>query len=357
MSRGKHSHEKRWRHRGVVVSSLVVLTLAVLGAGSAYAAYSYEKSNEDLALPGISVAGVDVGGLTREDARAAVEAVASDWLTERITVEAGGESWNVSPSELGVTAELEPALDQAFSVADDYSWIDRAMRRFRDEEVGASFDIAYVFDKEAATEFVKSASGSVLKLPVDASVAIGENGGVVFKRSKPGRELEPAKGIQNLREALKMHLDQVQMPLRKVEPKVGNKDLGKTIVVDLSANTLVLYDGFKVERDYRVATAAPGFETPLGTWTVIGKVENPTWINPAPNGWGAGEPAKILPGPGNPLGTRALYLDAPGIRIHGTYSSDSIGTHASHGCIRMLISDSEDLYPRVPVGSKVLIVE
>lgn len=357
MSRGKHSPEKRWRHRGLVVSSLVVLTLAVVGAGSAYAAYSYEKSNEDLALPGISVAGVDVGGLTREDAHAAVEAVASDWLTQRITVEAGGESWNVTPAELGVTAEIEPALDQAFSVADDYSWIDRAMRRFRDEGVGASFDISYVFDKEAATEFVKSASGSVLKLPVDASVSIGENGGVVFKRSKPGRELEPAKGIQNLREALKMHLDRVEMPLRKVEPKVGNKDLGKTIVVDLSANTLVLYDGFKVQKDYRVATAAPGFETPLGTWTVIGKVKNPTWINPAPDGWGAGEPAKILPGPGNPLGTRALYLDAPGIRIHGTYASDSIGTHASHGCIRMLIADSEDLYPRVPVGSKVLIVE
>lgn len=356
MSKGRHSPERRWQHRGLIVGSLVLLSLLALGAGSAFAAYRYEKAKEDLALPGITVAGVDVGGTSREEARSAVETVADEWLSKRVTVEAGGETWNVTPAELGVTADVEPALDQAFAVSQDYSWIDRAMRRWRDEKVGASFDIAYVFDKQAAAEFVKSASGSVLRPASDASVFIGDKGRVVFKKAKTGRELDPAKGIQNLREALKMHLDQVEMPIRAVEPKVTNKDLGKTIVVDLSANTLVLYDGFKEEKDYRVATAAPDYETPLGTWNVIGKVKDPTWINPAPNGWGAGEPAKILPGPGNPLGTRALYLDAPGIRIHGTYSSDSIGTHASHGCIRMLISDSENLYPRVPVGTKVLIV-
>jgi L,D-transpeptidase ErfK/SrfK len=64
----------------------------------------------------------------------------------------------------------------------------------------------------------------------------------------------------------------------------------------------------------------------------------------------------IPPGPGNPLGTRALYLDAPGIRIHGTYSDESIGTYASHGCIRMHISDSEELFGIVPIGTTVLIV-
>jgi L,D-transpeptidase ErfK/SrfK len=63
----------------------------------------------------------------------------------------------------------------------------------------------------------------------------------------------------------------------------------------------------------------------------------------------------IAPGPGNPLGTRAIYLNAPGIRIHGTYSSSSIGTYASHGCIRMYISDSEALYAQVDMGARVII--
>ena len=52
---------------------------------------------------------------------------------------------------------------------------------------------------------------------------------------------------------------------------------------------------------------------------------------------------------------RALYLNAPGIRIHGTYSLGSIGTYASHGCIRMSISDSEELYELVDVGIRVIV--
>jgi L,D-transpeptidase ErfK/SrfK len=64
----------------------------------------------------------------------------------------------------------------------------------------------------------------------------------------------------------------------------------------------------------------------------------------------------IPPGPGNPLGTRALYLNADGIRIHGTPSDSSIGSYASHGCIRMHISESEALYPLVPVGTPVFII-
>ncbi|HJS26215.1 MAG TPA: L,D-transpeptidase, partial [Actinomycetota bacterium] len=54
-------------------------------------------------------------------------------------------------------------------------------------------------------------------------------------------------------------------------------------------------------------------------------------------------------------GTRALYLNAPGIRIHGTYSADSIGTYASHGCVRMFLEDSEELYELVPVGTRVIV--
>jgi lipoprotein-anchoring transpeptidase ErfK/SrfK len=50
-----------------------------------------------------------------------------------------------------------------------------------------------------------------------------------------------------------------------------------------------------------------------------------------------------------------MYLNAPGIRIHGTYDTSSIGTHASHGCIRMLIPDVEQLYPLVPIGTRVIV--
>ena len=144
------------------------------------------------------------------------------------------------------------------------------------------------------------------------------------------------------------------MPVKVVKPKVPDSKLGKTIVVDRTINQLVV-QRLRPRSSIRVATAAAGYVTPPGQWTIIAKAENPTWTNPAPDTWGADLPASIPPGPGNPLGTRALYLNAPGIRIHGTEDVSSIGTHASHGCIRMFMSDVEEIYPLVPIGTRVIV--
>jgi lipoprotein-anchoring transpeptidase ErfK/SrfK len=358
MSKGRHSATRRWKRRiPIVIVFIAVFLVALAMAGTAYAAFRYDRSNADRVLPGIKVEGVDVGGMERAQAIAAVNETTGAWLSQRLTVKAGKKkSFTVTPAELGLSVNVVPAVDRAFGVADSYSWVDRVIRRLQGEPVGASFDVSWAYDKDGASKFVKKAAGSVLREPVDASVAINDQGVVVFTHSSPGRELDPAESLRRIRAALHSHDEVVKLPLRAVKPQVPNDELGKTIVVRISSNTLTLYDGFKVEKRFRVATAAPGYTTPLGSWLVINKAENPTWINPAPNGWGAGEPATIPPGPGNPLGTRALYLNAPGIRIHGTYDSGSIGTYASHGCIRMNISDSEDLYPRVPVGTPALIV-
>ena len=144
--------------------------------------------------------------------------------------------------------------------------------------------------------------------------------------------------------ALDRRANNIEVPVRTVAPTRSTASLGQSLVVDLSENRLYLYDALKVVRSYPVATAADGYVTPVGTWEIVDKRENPTWYNPALDTWGADLPAVIPPGPGNPLGTRALYLNAPGIRIHGTYSTDSIGTYASHGCVRMFLEDSEELY-------------
>jgi L,D-transpeptidase ErfK/SrfK len=142
-----------------------------------------------------------------------------------------------------------------------------------------------------------------------------------------------------------------------VQPKVADDTLGRTIVVRVDRNELDLYDGFHVMRTWNVATAKPGFTTPVGDWTIYDKQVDPTWHNPAPDGWGAGEPLVVGPGPGNPMGPRALYITAPGlIRIHGTSDPASIGRYASHGCIRMQNDEVTALYPLVPVGTHVLVV-
>jgi murein L,D-transpeptidase YcbB/YkuD len=126
------------------------------------------------------------------------------------------------------------------------------------------------------------------------------------------------------------------------------------IVIDRSERKLYLYDGDTVVKTFRVAVGQPRYPTPTGNYVIVNKAYNPTW-SPPPSPWAEGlEP--VPPGPGNPLGTRWMGLSAPHVGIHGTYQGWSIGTAASHGCIRMHIRDVEELFELVYVGTPVDIV-
>jgi lipoprotein-anchoring transpeptidase ErfK/SrfK len=107
---------------------------------------------------------------------------------------------------------------------------------------------------------------------------------------------------------------------------------------------------------YGIGVGRQGFEW-SGVETIQRKSEWPDWIPPA--AMIARQP--YLPrwiggGPGNPLGARALYLGNTDYRIHGTNDPTSIGKHVSSGCIRMLNADVIDLYNRVNIGTKVIVL-
>jgi L,D-transpeptidase ErfK/SrfK len=178
----------------------------------------------------------------------------------------------------------------------------------------------------------------------------------VLRKPEVGWSLPVKEAVRAVKRALAGGSETVQLPVQRIVPEITRDDLGATIVVDLSDLELTLYEGLKVDRTYSVAAGSPTYPTPPGDWEVIEKVENPTWTNPAPDGWGKDLPPYIGPGPSNPLGTRALYLNSPGIRIHGTSASYSIGSYASHGCVRMLMPDVEELFELVPIGTQVHIV-
>ncbi|HAW60675.1 MAG TPA: hypothetical protein DCW86_04320 [Actinobacteria bacterium] len=128
------------------------------------------------------------------------------------------------------------------------------------------------------------------------------------------------------------------------------------ILIDISHRRLYLFREGSLIKIYPIAVGQEfSFPTPRGSFKIVNKRKNPTWYNPR-KPWSRDMPLVIPPGPGNPLGTRALDLDAPGIRIHGTYVSSSIGRAVSHGCIRMYLRDAEELFDRVSVGTPVDIV-
>ena len=136
----------------------------------------------------------------------------------------------------------------------------------------------------------------------------------------------------------------------------ASKEPAGTIIVD-TPNTylyLVLGDGKAIR--YGIGVGREGF-TWAGTERVSKMKDWPDWFPPAE----MIERQPYLPrmmagGPGNPLGARALYLGHTLYRIHGTNQPSTIGTFVSSGCIRLLNEDIEDLYSRVQVGTRVVVM-
>lgn len=352
MAQGRHA-QRTLRGILAVVAIATGIVLLALG-GVAFAAYRYDQASADRILPGVAIAGVDVGGMARSDAIAAVTRASSKRLNAPLTVRVAGRTWTVTPAQLGLRADVGAAVDRALQDSGSVGFFSRVWRRLRDQPLGVQIDLSYRTEGTGAGTLVSTIAQTVARSPQDAAVAVVD-GKVRFTHARPGRSLVERAATRRLTAALNDGASTVSLPVTTVRPKVPDAKLGKTIVIDKATNELSFYDGSELVKTYPVATAMPGFDTPSGTWEIIDKRENPTWVNPAPDTWGASMPAVIPPGPGNPLGTRALYLDAPGIRIHGTYDSASVGTYASHGCIRMYIADSEELYPQVPIGTRVII--
>jgi lipoprotein-anchoring transpeptidase ErfK/SrfK len=147
--------------------------------------------------------------------------------------------------------------------------------------------------------------------------------------------------------------------LVEFQAKVRIKHLRRTyatvITVDKSNFRLRLFKNLRISRRYGVAVGQPAYPTPSGLFSIVNKQVDPVWS--VPNSPWAGELQGTTVQGGsaaNPLKARWMGI-INGVGIHGTGEDYSIGSAASHGCIRMHVADVKDLYPRVPVGTPVLI--
>ena len=129
-----------------------------------------------------------------------------------------------------------------------------------------------------------------------------------------------------------------------------------TVVIDTGAKFLYLVEGGGHALRYGIGVAKPGFLW-SGTHTITRKAEWPDWTPPAEMlGRRPDLPRHMAGGIANPLGARAMYLGSTLYRIHGTNEPDTIGTNVSSGCIRLLNEDVSDLYGRVRVGTRVVVM-
>jgi lipoprotein-anchoring transpeptidase ErfK/SrfK len=168
-----------------------------------------------------------------------------------------------------------------------------------------------------------------------------------WKRKKLARTYD-ARVIAAVKRYQKQN-DMVQDGIAR--PALLAKTQGK-IIIDKSKFRLRAYRDGKLVLTFPIAIGQARYPSPTGTFVVTEKLRNPTWIPPN-SPWAKGlEP--IPPGSGNPLGTRWIGTSATAVGIHGTPAGYTIGTAASHGCIRMHIRDVEKLFEYVDVGESVV---
>jgi lipoprotein-anchoring transpeptidase ErfK/SrfK len=221
----------------------------------------------------------------------------------------------------------------------------------------------YRVNEGALRRWLKGKSARIGRAAVNATYVLdARHRKLIAKKGVPGRRADVVAGTAVIAPVIVASAASggatqtpVVVPMTDVAPKITTGKLGKAILVVLAQRRVNLYSHGRRSRSFRCAIGTPAHPTPTGTFKIVGKASMPSWRNPG-SAWAIGMPAYIPPGPSNPLGTRALYLNSPGIRIHGTTKIGSIGTAASHGCMRMVRHDIETLYPLVPVGTPVFII-
>ncbi|MDQ1712696.1 MAG: L,D-transpeptidase ErfK/SrfK [Frankiaceae bacterium] len=341
--------------RKAKVALTVALVAVLVGAptGVGYAAYQQDASMRGLLPAGSVVGGVDVAKLDQATALAKVRAVVERDFDRRVTVEIAGHPYATSLRTLGVTSDVDKAVARAFRTAANGNWVTRAWHRLVDGSSAPRENVKVTSYAPAKVAAIVEAAAHDLSYPAKDATVKSVGGWLKFTPATPGRTIDKQAATTAFRNALKDGRDRTLDPVA-VAPAVPTIDTA--ILVRTGENKLYLYKNGTIAKTFGVATGSPRYPTPYGRYEVVLKRYLPTWVNPH-SVWSRNEPARIGPGPNNPLGTRAMNLSAPGIRIHGTPSDRSIGYSVSHGCIRMHMRDVEALYPLVPTHAPVFIVK
>jgi lipoprotein-anchoring transpeptidase ErfK/SrfK len=279
------------------------------------------------------VAGVRVGGLHPSDAVAAVH----NAFARPLAVVVDRSRLDLDPTKFASV------------------YIETAVARARISKAGTNVDLVVAVRGAPLRTWVAAVEKRFHRTAVDATLKL-KNGKPFVSKDKRGRRLDAQRLTQRIVAALSGNTRlPVRVHTKAVAPEVSADAFADVIVINRSVNRLYLYKDGKSFRTFGVATGQSSYPTPRGRWHIMVKYRNPTWYPPLNNSWAKGL-KPVPPGPSNPLGTRWMGLDSPGVGIHGTNNPASIGYSASHGCVRMQVRDSEWLFEHVDIGTTVFVL-
>ena len=327
------------------------------------AVYAYDHGRRDRIAKGITVGGVDIGGMTRESAQRKLEARLLGALHEPIVIHHGKKTWKLGPREARTAADVSAMVDDALARSRDGNMFSRTIRGLTGGEVNATITPQVTYSKTAVVRLLDKVRRSIDRDAIDAKLSFHPGGftevagrdGLAVDASRLHRDIDTAIVSPTAKRTFVAHT-------HHTAPKVTTKKLvdsySTLLIIDRANFQLKLFKQLKPVKTYDIAVGMVGLETPAGVYHIQNKAINPAWTMPN-SSWVAPEDrGKVVPGgtPENPLKARWLGI-FNGAGIHGIDPSEygTIGHAASHGCVRMRIPDVEDLYPRVPVGSPIYI--
>ena len=303
----------------------------------------------------VGAGGVDLSGLTLEEASAKLQSQLGARLTQPIVVRAAGRRFTLPAADAKVTLDPLTTAKRALRAAKPSTTPEAGGTAF-----GAEVPLAIRHSRLAVKAFSAKVAADVARAPRDASLRIGLKR-LIVRRAKLGVGLDDAALAAKIDAALDAPATSrlIEQRTRKTYPETNADDLRAhyrtVITVSKAEFKLRLFKNLKLRRTFGVAVGQPAYPTPEGRFRIQDKQIDPVWS--VPNSPWAGELGGSTVAGGsaaNPLKARWMGI-TDGVGIHGTGDDYSIGSAASHGCIRMHVADVKRLYPLVPVGATIVI--
>ncbi len=324
----------------------------------AVAAFAVDRANSDKIADGVRVGGVDIGGLTTGQARHRLDRRLVKPLSRPVTVRFEGKSYVLSPARLELHADIDGMVDSALAASRSGGFPARVWRYATGGSVDREIAPEIAYSADALDGFVDEVAKQIDRPAQDATVAPTP----ASLNTVPGRD-----GVTvltgGLRSRLRAAIESprhrvVSPPVKRVKPQVTTDELAQRypvfLTIDRGAFQLRLWENLKLVKTYTIAVGQAGLETPAGQYTIDDKQVNPSWHVPD-SPWAGDLAGKVIPpGPDDPIKARWMGF-YNGAGIHGTDELSSLGTAASHGCVRMSIPDVIELYKQVPLGTPIYI--
>jgi lipoprotein-anchoring transpeptidase ErfK/SrfK len=323
------------------------------------AVFAYDSSQDGVIADGITIGGVEVEGMDGAEAKRAVRRQLLAPLRHSLRVGYDGESWTLNGKRLEVRANLDRAVEEALDAGRSGGLPARVVRYVSGGSVDEDVPAGIVYSQRAVNRFVRHVADEVDREAQNADVEPSGDS-LEVTQAKYGRKLRDNLLERQLRAAvLDADADHtIAARTHPVKPEVTAREVAAEypsyLTLDRGAFTLRLWEHLKPVKSYTVAVGQEGLETPEGLYAIQEKEENPSWHVPD-SAWAGDLAGQVIPpGPDDPIKARWMGI-FEGAGIHGTEETWSLGSAASHGCVRMSIPDVEELYDRVEVGTPIYI--